>query len=117
MSTEAPIPPEIPLSESTFYILLSIAAQPKHGYAIMKEVRQLSQERVKLSTGTLYGAIKRLLEQGWIERIDDPQGVENGRIRKAYRLTRSGRRVLEAETRRMRALLSAVEMKLGGESL
>lgn len=54
--------PVEPLSEAVFFILLSIQNSPKHGYAIMKEVEQLSDQRIRLSTGTLYGAIKRLLE-------------------------------------------------------
>ncbi len=53
-------------------ILLSLAPGPKHGYAILKEVETLSDGRVKLSTGTLYGAIERLLDQDWIRRVDDP---------------------------------------------
>ena len=63
----------LPLSEAVFFILLSLAPGPRHGYAILKEVATLSQERVNLSTGTLYGALKRMLEQNWIERVDDPQ--------------------------------------------
>ena len=66
----------LPLTESTFYILLSLAPGPKHGYAIMKDVKMLSESRDLLSTGTLYGAIKRLLDQGWILRVDEP--AENG---------------------------------------
>jgi DNA-binding PadR family transcriptional regulator len=55
---------EIPLTESTYFILLSLSSKPKHGYAIMKDVWILSNDRIILSTGTLYGALKRLLEQG-----------------------------------------------------
>jgi DNA-binding PadR family transcriptional regulator len=50
---------ELPLTESTFLIMLSISSDPRHGYAIIKEVESMSDGRVKLSTGTLYGAIKR----------------------------------------------------------
>jgi len=56
----------LPLTEATFFILLSLAPGAKHGYAILKEVPLLSQQRVTLSTGTLYGALKRLLTAGWI---------------------------------------------------
>jgi DNA-binding PadR family transcriptional regulator len=100
----------LPLTEPTFFILLSLAPGQKHGYAIMKEVEGLSEGRVTLSTGTLYGALKRLLDQEWIERVDDGS-VDNGRAdpgrpRKAYRLTRLGRRNLEAETARLERLVS-----------
>ena len=62
----------LPLREPTFFILLSLSPGPKHGYAILKEVEALSDGRVRLSTGTLYGAIKRLLDDDWIRRVDDP---------------------------------------------
>lgn len=62
-----------PLTEATFFILLSLSSAPKHGYAIMKEVKELSKGQIVFSTGTLYGALKRLLEQGWIKRVSDPE--------------------------------------------
>jgi DNA-binding PadR family transcriptional regulator len=99
--------PDAPLSEATFYIMLSMAPGPKHGYAILKEVRLLSAGRVALSTGTLYGAIKRLLEQGWIERTEDPLPDQTARRRQAYALTQTGRRVQEAEIRRLQAMVRA----------
>ena len=99
----------LPLTESTFLIMLSLAPAARHGYAIMKEVAALSEDRVQLSTGTLYGALKRLLESGWIERVDEPDEGQNGRDRKAYRLTRLGRSILEAETARIRRLATAAE--------
>jgi DNA-binding PadR family transcriptional regulator len=104
----------LPLTEVTFFILLSLAPQPKHGYAIMKEVEILSHGRVRLSTGTLYGAIKRLLEKGWIVRVDEDGGVENGRIRKAYTLTHLGRRILEAEVARMETLVTVAKQAAAG---
>ncbi len=97
----------LPLTEVTLFILLSLAPQPNHGYAIMMEVDTLSRGRVRLSTGTLYGAIKRLLEQGWIERVGKDEGKKNGRIRKSYQLTDLGRRILKAETERLQTLVTA----------
>jgi DNA-binding PadR family transcriptional regulator len=102
----------LPLSEATFLILLSLAPQPKHGYAIMKDVEALSNGRVQLSSGTLYGAIKRLLEQDWIERFDETE--VNGRERKAYRLTDLGRRILKAETVRMQSLVTVAHQRAAG---
>ena len=103
-----------PLTETTLYILLSLSSRPKHGYAIMKEVESLSKGRVRLSTGTLYGAIKRLLDQGWIERVEQDGEQENGRIRKSYRLTSLGRRSLRAETERLSSLVIAAQGVLAG---
>lgn len=104
----------LPLQEATFFILLSLAPGPAHGYAIMQEVSALSDGRVRLSTGTLYGALKRMLDQDWIERFDEPGAAQGGRERKAYRLTDLGRRLLEAETARMRSLVAAARRRSAG---
>ena len=111
MNSQTNMQANLPLTEATFYILLSLAAEPKHGYAILKDVQALSESRVVLSTGTLYGAIKRLLEQDWIERVEgidaEDEDVEpSGRPRKAYALTRIGRRVLDAEVIRLQRLVT-----------
>ena len=103
------IQPTSPLTEATFFILLSLSPSAKHGYAIMKEVKALSKGRVVFSTGTLYGAIRRLLEQGWIKRATDPKPNPTDRERKAYALTEKGRKVVNAETERLRSLLATAE--------
>ncbi len=105
-----------PLSEPTYFILLSLSAGPRHGYGIMKDVREMSGGRVELSTGTLYTALKRLLDQGWIYRTVDPVGDQNGRRRKAYRLTQTGQEILEEEVERLEGLVSAARMRIPGES-
>lgn len=103
-----------PLTETTFYILLSLAPAPRHGYAILKDVESLSEGRITLSTGTLYGAIKRLLDTGWIVLEEAEAG---GRERKTYRLTEDGQRVLTAEAERLRRLYGVAQQRLqGGEA-
>jgi DNA-binding PadR family transcriptional regulator len=92
---------QVPLSEPVLLVLLSLAEQPRHGYSILKDVEHMSSGRVVLSTGTLYGALSRLLEQGWIERFEEDDA---SRDRRAYRLTARGRRILQAEMERMRHL-------------
>jgi DNA-binding PadR family transcriptional regulator len=104
-----------PLTETTFFILLSLASEAKHGYAIMKDVLTLSEERVVLSTGTLYGALKRLLEQELIEKVEEQVTNGDGRERKAYRLTNLGRKVLEAEVARLHNLVTAAQLRAVGE--
>jgi DNA-binding PadR family transcriptional regulator len=94
--------------------MLSLAPAPQHGYGIMKDVEALSEGRVAFSTGTLYGALKRLLEQGWIERFDNPEAAESGRPRKDYKLTDMGRRILSAEAARLESLVAASRMRLRG---
>jgi DNA-binding PadR family transcriptional regulator len=106
ISTQTRTSIQPPLSEATLFILLSLAPGPRHGYAIMKDVQMLSDDRIVLSTGTLYGALKRLLEQGWIERVDDPEPNDTDRERKAYALTRMGRRILKAEVERLQKLIA-----------
>ena len=102
----------LPLTESTYTILLSLAAGPRHGYAIMQDVAALSDGRIELGTGTLYGALRRLLDQGWIDRVDE--NVVDGRKRKAYILTPLGTNILDAETDRLRQLLAAAGKRLAG---
>ena len=105
----------LPLTETTFFIMLSLASEPKHGYAIMKEVEILSRGNVRLRTGTLYGAIKRLLEGGWIERVgEEDKGKDQRRVRKSYQLTNLGRRVLEAEMMRLDSLVAVAHEALAG---
>ncbi len=102
----------LPLTEATFFILLSLATDPKHGYAIMKDVASLSEDRVTFSTSTLYGALKRLLEQNWIERFEGHKSPDTGRIQKHYQLTDLGRRILQADVERLQSLTRAAQMRL-----
>ena len=106
-----PVKQYLPLTETTCYILLALV-EPRHGYAIMKEVKELSDGRIKFSTGTLYGAIRRLLEQGWIKRVDDPEPNPTDRERKAYTLTDKGRKVVNAEVERLKSLLTTAEQQI-----
>ncbi len=108
---------QLPLTEPTFFILLSLLPSQRHGYAIMKEVAALSGGRLSLGTGTLYGALKRLCEHAWIERVDDAEDDDQGRPRKAYRLTELGRRILEAEIGRLQTLVRAAELSSAGGAL
>jgi DNA-binding PadR family transcriptional regulator len=91
----------LPLTEPVFLVLLSLAEQPRHGYSVLKDVERLSRGRVVLSTGTLYGALERLLRQGWIERFEEEDAP---RGRRAYRLTSRGRQNLQLEADRLRYL-------------
>jgi DNA-binding PadR family transcriptional regulator len=107
---------QLPLREPTYFILLSLSPGPKHGYAILKEVEALSEGRLLLSTGTLYGAIKRLLDRNWIERVTDPIPNSTDRQRKAYALSELGRRVLNAEIQRLEKLVSLAQTRTAEEA-
>lgn len=104
----------LPLREATFFILLSLATATRHGYAIMKDTARLSNGRVNLSTGTLYGAIKRLLEAGWIRRVENGEEQENGRQKKEYELTEQGRRIFEAEVARLESIVTVAKESTAG---
>jgi DNA-binding PadR family transcriptional regulator len=101
-----------PLTEPVLLILMSLAAQPRHGYALIKDIEALSRHRVRLSTGTLYGALRRLLDEGWIKRFEQE---DTSRDKQAYRLTSEGRRQLELELDRFRELSRAgfARLRLG----
>jgi DNA-binding PadR family transcriptional regulator len=98
-----------PISEPVLLILLSLATQPRHGYAILKETEEISNGRVRLSTGTLYGALRRLLSDGWIERAKDE---DTSRGKQFYRLTAQGRRNLQLEVNRLKELMRAAALRL-----
>lgn len=125
METKTDIQSSLPLTEATFFILLSLAPGPKHGYAIMKAVNQMSNGRITFSTGTLYGAIKRLLDQGWIVRNGEGEegreenaqihSDETTRSRKEYELTSIGRKVFNAEVYRMQELVQLAISSQPGE--
>ena len=101
-----------PLTEATFLILLSLAPCPKHGYAIAKDIQELSNARVILSASTLYTTLKRLLDDGLIERSgEDAEPDETGRPRKTYALTDLGRRLLSLETARLDSLVAVARLR------
>jgi DNA-binding PadR family transcriptional regulator len=107
----------LPLTEATFYILLSLSTGRKHGYAILKDVSTLSDATLELSTSTLYGALGRMQEQDLIERVENEPGTATGPglPRKAYQLTELGRSMLEAEMSRLHRMLQAGGRHLGQE--
>ena len=99
----------LPLTEPVLLMLLSLAERPRHGYSILKDVERISGGRVKLSTGTLYGALRRLLDDAWIERVEED---ESPRDRRPYRLTPRGRRNLQLEVERMRHLTKLATLRV-----
>lgn len=115
MNTDNDLQTQLPLTEATFFILLSMARARRHGYGILKDVSELSDNRIRLSTGTLYGALSRLLDQGWIERLDSEEPDESGRPRKEYALTDLGQRILSAETHRLESLVALARLRLVGD--
>lgn len=98
-----------PLTEPVFWILLGLAESPQHGYALMKTVAELTDGRMRLTTGTLYGALSRLLEDRSIERVESP---DTTRDKQSYRLTAAGRARLHQEAERLRRLARTATARL-----
>jgi DNA-binding PadR family transcriptional regulator len=98
----------LPLSSAVFHILVALGDGEAHGYAIMRDVLDRTDGSVRLSAGTLYGAVSRLLDDGLIEELDErPDPSMDDTRRRYYRLTEFGGRVLAAETKRLSELLRA----------
>jgi DNA-binding PadR family transcriptional regulator len=96
----------LPLPPAVFQILVALADQDRHGYAIMQDVAARTNGRMKLSPGTLYGSIKRMLDDGLIVELDErPHPDHDDERRRYYRLTRFGREVAQAEADRLATLL------------
>jgi PadR family transcriptional regulator, regulatory protein PadR len=103
-----------PMTGQAFYVLTALAAGPRHGYGIVGDVAELSQGRVKLKIGGLYGVLDRLAAEGLIE--DDREEAHEGRLRRYYRLTGDGRHALaeEAELRAASARVVRTRLRLTG---
>ncbi len=104
--------PEIllPLSPQVFHILVALADGDRHGYSIMQDVASRTNGKLRLSAGTLYGSVKRMLEQGLIVELRESERPEtdDDERRRYYRLTAFGRRVARAEAERLSQLLRSM---------
>src|SRR5918996_5205036 len=96
----------LPLPTAVFHILIALADRDRHGYSIMQEIAARTDNKVRLSAGTLYSSIRRMLEQELIEELaESPDPASTDERRRYYRLTRFGRRVAAAEVARLNALV------------
>ena len=107
MTKKKTIESHLPLTPAVFHVLLSLADGEKHGYVISKEIARRTNNEVRLSAGTLYGIIKRLLEDKFIEESDArPDFSLDDERRRYYRLTKLGASLAEAEAERMERVLA-----------
>lgn len=108
MRQAAPNPDSLlPLPPAVFHILVALADRDRHGYSIMQDAASRTGGKVRLSPGTLYGSIQRMLEQGLVEELRDSPGAgSTDERRRYYRLTQWGREVAMAEARRLASMLS-----------
>ena len=101
-----------PLPSAAFHILLALAGEDLHGYAIMRQVAQQTDGRVRLGPGTLYGSIKTLLEAKLIEELDErPDTALGAERRRYYRLTSSGLKLVRSEAEKLAHLLRVARAK------
>lgn len=100
----------LPLSAQVFQILLSLADRDLHGYAIILDVRERTEEAVNLTASTLYGALQRMLDAGFIEEVEVRRADDDPR-RRYYSLTKYGREVARAEARRLERLTEMARLK------
>lgn len=89
----------LPLSASSFHILLALAEEERHGYSIAKEVEAATGGSMRLGPGTLYRLIKEMVADGWIVEVEKPDSDDSRR--RYYQLTAWGRRIASAEARRL----------------
>src|SRR4029078_12086101 len=102
----------VPLTPAIAHILLALADQDRHGYAIMQEVERITGGAVRMGPATLYGTIKRMIASGLLEEADErPDPDLDDERRRYYRATGLGRAVLEAETSRIARLVGAARAK------
>ena len=96
----------LPLSAATFHILLALADEDRHGYGIIQEVAARTNNQVRLSAGTLYRSLQRMIDQELIVEVDERPAPElDDERRRYYRITKFGVAVARAETRRLRDLV------------
>ena len=104
--TEPSVDDLLPLQAATFHILMVLADEDRHGYAVIQEIASRTDGAIRLSAGTLYRSLQRMLEQGLIEETEDrPAPDEDDERRRYYRITRFGETVARAEARRLQELL------------
>jgi len=96
----------LPLTTPVYHVLVALADEEQHGYAIIKKVSRQTGDQVMLSTGTLYGIIKRLLVEGLIVESRRRPASNDDERRRYYRMTEFGRRVAVAEARRLERMVS-----------
>ena len=101
----------LPLSPATLHILLSLAGEDLHGYAIMQEVARQSEGQYKLGPGTLYDNLQRLIDRGFVQELGHRSGDDDPR-RRYYRLNLRGRAVLAAEVARLKGVVREANLRL-----
>lgn len=114
MTDEATLDRLLPLSPTTFHVLVAMAHGPRHGYAIAQDVEELTDGRIVMGPGTLYGSLQRMVSTGLIEETDNPgeDGLHASR-RRYYRMTALGGTALRVESERLLRVVNVAQERLG----
>ena len=105
MAKRDPVERHLPMKPASFHVLLALADGPRHGYAIRASAEALTNGGIRLWPATLYGTIRQLSQSGLIEPLEGANDPDDDARRQYYQLSALGRRVLSAETERLRALV------------
>jgi DNA-binding PadR family transcriptional regulator len=112
--TEKSIEALLPLPLAIFHMLLALSEGERHGYALKREILRRTGGKLNLGSGALYGSIRKMIEQAWIEESDErPDFHLDDERRRYYRITPLGRRVVQAETVRLQNLVRLAANSLG----
>ena len=104
----------LPLSPTVFHVLVALASEARHGYAVAREVEDLTDGRITMGPGTLYGSLQRMLDGGLIGEAENPgDGGRHAERRRYYSITPLGRAALRAESERMLRALDVTRERLG----
>jgi DNA-binding PadR family transcriptional regulator len=103
----------LPLSPATFYILLALSDEDRHGYGIMQEVARQSEGKYKLGPGTFYDNLEKLIDQGMVKEVPRKSANDDPR-RRYYRMTGFGRKLLLAEVSRLDSAVREAKLRLRG---
>ena len=117
MAKHQPTQDLLPLTPPVFHILLALAGEERHGYAIMQDVTRQTDGALQLGPGTLYGCLKRMVAAGLVEECDErPDPALDDERRRYYRMTRLGKRRARAEAQRLAGAVSVAMARLAGEN-
>jgi DNA-binding PadR family transcriptional regulator len=104
----------LPLTPAVFHVLVALASEPRHGYAVAREVEDLTDGRLAMGPGTLYGSLQRMTERGLIHEVENPgEGGGHADRRRYYGITPLGRAALSAESERLTRAVAVARERLG----
>jgi len=104
----------LPLTPTVFHVLVALASEPRHGYAVAREVEALTEGRISMGPGTLYGSLQRMSDSGLITEAENPgDDGRHAERRRYYRITPMGKAALRAESERLLRAVTVAQERMG----